>query len=169
MTTDPLTHANAMNKETTRDTPETDGKIKRICGNWNNAGDRVQDFVLADIARKLERERDHSRRMQKKLAGTIKLITTQRDELIAKYAMRHAEAERLTKEHREALTLHAYANEQRKAADNEHMNAQETVDRLRAAIRNMRDVQGRYHTQIATERLFALLPEASPVLTNGNL
>lgn len=32
---------------------------------------------------------------------------------------------------------------------------------LRAAIRNLRDVQGRYHTQIATERLFALLPEVS--------
>ena len=46
-----------MNNQTS-DTPETDGKIKRICGNWNNAGDRLQDFVLADIARKLERERD---------------------------------------------------------------------------------------------------------------
>ena len=32
---------------------------------------------------------------------------------------------------------------------------------LRAAIRNLRDVQGRHHTQIATERLFALLPESS--------
>ena len=33
------------------------------------------------------------------------------------------------------------------------------VERLRAAIRNLRDVQGRHHTQQATERLFALLPE----------
>jgi hypothetical protein len=32
---------------------------------------------------------------------------------------------------------------------------------LRDAIRNLRDVQGRYHTQLATERLFALLPESS--------
>ena len=32
---------------------------------------------------------------------------------------------------------------------------------LRAAIRNLRDVKGRHHTQLATERLFALLPEAS--------
>ena len=51
------------------------------------------------------------------------------------------------------------------------------VERLRAAIRNLRDVSGRHHTQIACERLFALLPEntqisggipsaASPVLTD---
>jgi hypothetical protein len=43
------------------DTPETDVRAKRICGNWNNAGDRVQEFVLADVARKLERERDAAR------------------------------------------------------------------------------------------------------------
>ena len=46
-----------MKKDST-DTPETDQKVKRICGNWNNAGDRIQEFVLADVARKLERERD---------------------------------------------------------------------------------------------------------------
>lgn len=44
------------------DTPETERKVKRICGNWNNAGDRVQEFVLADFARKLERERDEARK-----------------------------------------------------------------------------------------------------------
>jgi hypothetical protein len=33
------------------------------------------------------------------------------------------------------------------------------LQRLRSAVRNLRDVQGRHHTQIATERLFALLPE----------
>ena len=33
------------------------------------------------------------------------------------------------------------------------------VERLRNAIRNLRDVSGRHHTQIACERLFALLPE----------
>jgi hypothetical protein len=33
-------------------------KANRLCGNWNNAGDRVQEFVLADFARKMERERD---------------------------------------------------------------------------------------------------------------
>lgn len=32
---------------------------------------------------------------------------------------------------------------------------------LRAAIRNLRDVKGRHHTQLATERLFGLLPESS--------
>lgn len=47
-------------------TPETDRKIKRICGNWNNAGDRIQEFVLADVARKLERERDEARETLRK-------------------------------------------------------------------------------------------------------
>jgi hypothetical protein len=37
-------------------------------------------------------------------------------------------------------------------------NAAEVI-RLRNAIRNLRDVKGRHHTQIATEQLFALLPE----------
>ncbi len=30
---------------------------------------------------------------------------------------------------------------------------------IRDAVRNMRDVKGRFHTQLATERLIALLPE----------
>jgi hypothetical protein len=34
---------------------------------------------------------------------------------------------------------------------------------LRAAIRNLRDVKGRHHTQIATEQLFALLSESTDV------
>lgn len=37
------------------------------------------------------------------------------------------------------------------------------VEKLRSAIRNFRDVSGRHHTQIACERLLALLPE-----NNGN-
>ena len=105
-----------MNTQSTSDTPETDGKKKRICGNWNNAGDRVQDFVLADFARKLERERDEARA-----------------------SLAAAEAW--------SATLADVGDDFRSA------NAE-----LRAAIRNLRDVQGRHHTQIATERLFALLP-----------
>jgi hypothetical protein len=37
-------------------------------------------------------------------------------------------------------------------------NAAEVL-RLRNAIRNLRDVKGRHQSQIATEQLFALLPE----------
>jgi hypothetical protein len=37
------------------------------------------------------------------------------------------------------------------------------LQRLRSAVRNLRDVQGRHHTQIATERLFALLTENADV------
>jgi len=40
-------------------------------------------------------------------------------------------------------------------------------DELRAAIRNLRDVSGRHHTQIACERLFALLPEKGAERTRG--
>ena len=32
-------------------------------------------------------------------------------------------------------------------------------DRLQDAVRNLRDVKGRHHTQLAVERLIALLPE----------
>ena len=38
------------------------------------------------------------------------------------------------------------------------------VEKLRAAIRNLRDVSGRHHSQIACERLFALLPENETAL-----
>ena len=65
--------ANQNMNHQTRDTPETDGKIKRICGNWNNAGDRVQDFVLADIARKLERERDRMQALAGELIAMIRV------------------------------------------------------------------------------------------------
>ena len=53
------------------DTPETDAKVKRICGNWNNAGDRVQEFVLADVARKLERERNEARLMARDMRNQL--------------------------------------------------------------------------------------------------
>ena len=36
-------------------------------------------------------------------------------------------------------------------------------ERVMAAIREYRDAKGRHHTQIATERLFALLPESDQV------
>lgn len=39
------------------------------------------------------------------------------------------------------------------------------VEKLRAAIRNLRDVSGRHHSQIACERLFALLPENATAQT----
>ena len=33
------------------------------------------------------------------------------------------------------------------------------LEELRAAVRNMRDAKGRFHTQLAVERLIALLPK----------
>ncbi len=53
------------------DTPETNGKVKRICGNWNNAGDQVQEFVLADVARKLESERNEARLMARDMRNQL--------------------------------------------------------------------------------------------------
>lgn len=53
-------------------TPETERKVKRICGNWTNEGDRVQEFVLADVARKMEIERNaaiHELSQWSKVAG----------------------------------------------------------------------------------------------------
>ena len=52
-------------------TPRTDVKIERICGNWNNAGDRVQEFVLADFARQLERELAETRQQRDRLAEAL--------------------------------------------------------------------------------------------------
>lgn len=37
-------------------------------------------------------------------------------------------------------------------------NLKRERDKLIDAIRNLRDVKGRHHTQIAADRLFALLP-----------
>jgi hypothetical protein len=53
------------------DAPETDAKVKRICGNWHNAGDQVQEFVLADVARKLERERNEARLMARDMRNQL--------------------------------------------------------------------------------------------------
>ena len=41
---------------------------------------------------------------------------------------------------------------------NEFIERQD-LETLRNAVRNVRDAKGRHHTQLATERLFALLPE----------
>ena len=41
--------------------------------------------------------------------------------------------------------------------------AMDERDELREAVRNIRNVQGRHHTQIAMERLIALLPENADV------
>lgn len=58
------------------DTPETDAV------NATGTGYATRFYAMKTLARKLERERDHSRRMQKNLADTIKLLATQRDAAI---------------------------------------------------------------------------------------
>jgi hypothetical protein len=60
---EPLARRSAADCSTSLLTLEMEHKVKRICGNWNNAGDRVQEFVLADFARKLASERDEARLM----------------------------------------------------------------------------------------------------------
>jgi len=61
------------------DTPETDAVWKKHLGL-----SALSAASAYELAMKLERERDHSRRMQKKLADTIKLITSQRYAAIEK-------------------------------------------------------------------------------------
>lgn len=39
-------------------------------------------------------------------------------------------------------------------------DAEARLEELREAVRNVRDAKGRFHTQLAVERLIALLPEA---------
>lgn len=76
----PLSPSDATACSPSSETPETQRKIKRICGNWNNAGDRVQEFVLADVARKLERERDEARAMARDMRNQLERDS--RDRLI---------------------------------------------------------------------------------------
>ena len=39
------------------------------------------------------------------------------------------------------------------------LSAMDELNEIREAVRNLRNVSGRHHTQIATEQLFALLPK----------
>lgn len=90
-------------------------------------------------------------------------------------AMAKMERER-NEARREAMLAKGLRDEEgRTRADPEGLNALAVWEN---AVRNLRDVQGRYHTQIAMERLFALLPEnaigearadsASPPHQKGN-
>jgi len=109
---------------TKSDTPETDEQSD-IAHNFALDWDYFREcdnesppmVVLADFARKLERERE----MWK--------------------------------------DLHYVAQLNFKTADCARMNAEEDLDRLRSSIRNLRNAKGRHNTQIATERLFAMLPD----------
>jgi hypothetical protein len=49
---------------------------------------------------------------------------------------------------------------------NEVLAMKKERNRLRDAIRNLRDVNGRFHTQQATEQLLALLPESAAKNSN---
>jgi hypothetical protein len=42
-------------------TPETDTQTRRVCLNWDNQGNHVREVVFAELARKLESERDEAR------------------------------------------------------------------------------------------------------------
>ena len=132
-----------MNHETTNDTPETDGEWNRLACLDHPEFERR----LADFARKLERELDAWVAKAAELSAEREsnamqalVYKAERDEARASLAAAEAWSATL-----------ADVGDDFRAANME----------LRAAIRNLRDVQGRHHTQIATERLFALLPESS--------
>jgi hypothetical protein len=42
-------------------TPETDTQTRRVCLNWDNQGNHVREVVFAELARKLENERNEAR------------------------------------------------------------------------------------------------------------
>ncbi len=90
------------------DTPDTDAQRKMQHRTAMHTGTRqYHEYVLADFARKLERERNEFFWQSAQFAGELR--------------------------------------------------------ELRTAIRNLRDVKGRHHTQLATEALFKLLPENANV------
>jgi hypothetical protein len=47
-------------------------------------------------------------------------------------------------------------------------DARAELETLRDAVRNFRDVKGRFHTQLAAERLIALLPENARAMPPGD-
>jgi hypothetical protein len=102
---------------------------------------------IVELARTLERERD---RMQALAEANGKLAHSSACEAMEYRRERDEARASLAAAEAWSATLADIGDDFRAA------NAE-----LRAAIRNLRDVQGRHHTQIATERLFAVLPEAS--------
>ena len=152
------------------DTPETDGEWNRLACQDHPEFERN----LADFARKLERERDEARgqlagienKMRGELGGhpdselwgdagliaatmrcvdAIGEVTDQRDEWKAKYIQQNKDlgCEQMDPNG----TIWDYAKK-----------LQAKRDELLAAIRNLRDVKGRFHTEQAAINLFNLLP-----------
>ncbi len=167
-----------MNQETTSDTPETN-KFRASLDGMREINQRDR---LLSHARRLERERDEwqlcalMKMAVKKLAcmwcGEIvhaptgyepgtPLSEDQRRQAYREHvaictAHPIREVERERDEARESLAAtEAWSALLAEVGDNFRAENAE----LRAAIRNLRDVKGRHHTQIATEQLFALLPE----------
>jgi hypothetical protein len=139
-----FTILNQMNNETT-DTPETDGEWNRLACLDHPEFERR----LADFARKLERERD---RMQARAESNGKLAHSSACEAMEYRSERDEARASLAAAEAWSATLADIGDDFRSA------NAE-----LRAAIRNLRGVKGEHRTQIACERLFALLPENASV------
>lgn len=119
------------------DTPETDAAL---IGGGHLYVSACDPHIKASLARKLERERDE---LRARLSEEQQLHSQTLDE------------------RDEARELFESSKRARASLSEACDHLQRERDALHAAIRNLRDVQGRYHTQIATERLFALLPEVS--------
>ena len=78
--------------------------------------------------------------------------------VMVEYVFVHT-AKRLERERDEALASLAAAESWSATVADIGDDFRAKLVELRHAVRNLRDVQGRHHTQQATERLFALLPE----------
>lgn len=87
-------------------------------------------FVSCNFARKLERERDEALKAAEKSKAYKRVLKTENSKLRAQL--------------REEQQLHVLTLNER--------------DAIRFAIRNLRDVKGRFHTEQATHKLFGLLP-----------
>ena len=143
-----------MNHQTTSDTPETDAMHLEEFESLE-----IRYELLHDFARKLERERDAAKFDADDESRWAMSYKTQRD--AAHRTLR--EEQRL---HVQTLNERDEARASLAAAESWSATVADIGDDFRAklvelrhAVRNLRDVQGRHHTQQATERLFALLPE----------
>lgn len=139
-------------------TPETDqmASMRRTHQEWQAHGER------------LERERDELRRWTS--VNGVTELERERDELREalndwENAAKHVESDHPDEVHCGCVPILRKLLESSKRARASLSEAcdhlQRERDALHAAIRNLREVQGRHHTHLATERLFGLLMGSS--------
>lgn len=135
-----FTILNQMNNETT-DARRTDQDI-------------YEDVIKANQKRMLKNMNNQTTSDTPETDAAKRRINGMADEWVPRYV-----SEQLERERDEARASLAAAEAWSATLADVGDDFRAKLVELRNAVRNFRDVQGRHHTQIACERLFAILPE----------